>query len=339
MIALPDQPTEMPPSGATASDLLSDVLRRVRLSGAIFLRGEYAAPWAFDSPAPADLVRMLAPDAERLVLFHIVRHGSAWVEACGRRVKAQAGDLVVLPHADRHQMGHPDGVEPVPIATLLPPPPWQSVPVCRFNGGGEPTGVVCGYLRCDELLFNTLLRCLPPLFRVRPAEGPGRDWVGACIDFALDESAGARGGSSALMARLPELLLVEALRLHAEQGPAGDGWLAAIQDPVVGRALALLHADVTHGWTLEELAERAASSRSVLDERFRRLLGQPPMRYLTLWRMQLASEWLRSTPLKLADIAERAGYGSEEAFSRAFRRHVGITPAQWRSCRGRSLVE
>jgi hypothetical protein len=212
MTTLPDRPTEAPPDADVATDLLSDVLSRIRLSGAVFLRGEYAAPWAFDSPPAVELASLLAPDAERLILFHIVRRGVAWVEAGGRRLWARAGDLVLLPHADRHQMGNPDGVAPTPIAELLPPPPWAGVPECRFDGGGESTGVVCGYLRCDELLFNALLRRLPPLFRVRPAAGPGREWVRACVDFALDESAGARSGSAALMSRLPEMLLVEALR-------------------------------------------------------------------------------------------------------------------------------
>lgn len=326
LIEQPDPASEPP-----GTSLLADVLARIRLAGAMFLRGEYAAPWAFDSPERSDLVALLAPGAERLVLFHVIREGRAWVSARGERIDAEPGDLVLLPHADRHLMGSHEPAEPVPIATLLPPPPWHGVPLCRFDGGGATTGVVCGYLKCDELLFNSLLRHLPPLFRVRPPAGPTAELIQACISYALDESMQAREGRVALTARMPELLLIEALRLFSEQSGAGSGWLAAINDAVVGRALALLHAEPRRKWTLEDLARRAATSRSVLDERFRRLLGQPPMRYVAEWRMQLAAAQLRNTDAKIADIADAIGYGSEEAFSRAFQRHVGVSPARWRS--------
>jgi AraC-like DNA-binding protein len=326
MIENPDRVTDR-----NKTDLLSDVLSRVRLSGAIFLRGEYAAPWAFDSPESRDLVALLAPGAPRLVLFHVVKQGLAWVSARGERIELEPGDLAVLPHADRHLMGSMEHAEPIPIASLLPPPPWQGVPVCRFDGGGQTTEVVCGYLKCDDLLFNSLLRHLPPLFRVRPPAGPTRDLIQACIGYALDESRHTRDSGITLTARMPELLLIEALRLYSEQSVVDTGWLAAINDAIVGRALALMHAEPGRKWTVEELARRAATSRSVLDERFRRLLGQSPMRYAAEWRMQLAAEQLRNTPAKLADIAQVVGYGSEEAFSRAFQRHVGVAPAQWRS--------
>jgi AraC-like DNA-binding protein len=331
--------TEMPgsligkPDPASERDrtaLLSDVLSRIRLSGAIFLRGEYSAPWAFDSPETDDLIALLAPGTERLVLFHVIREGHAWVSARGERIELEPGDLVVLPHSDRHLMGSREHTEPIPIASLLPAPPWQGVPVCRFDGGGPTTHVVCGYLKCDDLLFNTLLRHLPPLFRVRPPAGPTKELIQACVGYALDDSRHTREAGVALTARMPELLLIEALRLYSERSASGTGWLAAINDAVVGRALALLHAEPGRKWTLEELARRAATSRSVLDERFRKLLGQAPMRYAAEWRMQLAAEQLRNTPAKLADIAQAIGYGSEEAFSRAFQRHVGVSPARWR---------
>jgi AraC-like DNA-binding protein len=326
MIKAPDRAAER-----DRTDLLSDVLSRVRLAGAIFLRGEYAAPWAFDSPESHDLVALLAPGAERLVLFHVIREGRAWVTVGNDRIELEAGDVAVLPHADRHLMGSVQPAQPIPIAELLPPPPWQGLPVCRFDGGGEKTEVVCGYLKCDDLLFNSFLRRLPPLFRVRPPAGPTAELIQACMRYALDESNHTRQGVVTLMARMPEMLLIEALRLHSEQSAPGTGWLAAINDAVVSRALALLHAEPGRKWTVDELARRAATSRSVLDERFRSLLGQPPMRYVAEWRMQLAAEMLKTTPAKLADIAQAIGYGSEEAFSRAFQRHVGMAPAQWRS--------
>lgn len=332
MIETPNFPIGTPslPDERDRTDLLSDVLFRIRLSGAIFLRGEYSAPWAFDSPDSHALIELLAPGAQRLILFHVVREGRAWVSARGERIDLEAGDIAVLPHADRHLMGSLQPAEPVAIADLLPPLPWQGVPVCRFSGGGEITGVVCGYLKCEELLFNSLLRRLPPVFRVRPPAGPGAELVRACISYALDESRHSRQGGATLMARMPELLLIEALRLYSEQTAVGTGWLAAINDAVVSRALALLHAEPVRKWTVEELACRAATSRSVLDERFRNLLGQAPMRYLAEWRMQLAAGMLKHSDMNLAAIAEAVGYGSEEAFGRAFQRHLGTTPAQWR---------
>ena len=334
MTGTPDPLIETPDvaDGRHRADLLSDVLSRIRLSGAIFLRGEYSAPWAFDSPQSRDLIDLLAPGAQRLILFHIVREGAAWVGARGERIDLEPGDLAILPHADRHLMGsRPERAEPIPIACLLPPPPWQGVPVCRFEGGGRNTGVVCGYLKCDELLFNSFMRRLPPVFRVRPPQGPVAGLIQACVDYALDERSHPRRGGAPLMTRMPELLLIEALRIYSEDSASCTGWLAAIGDPVVGRALALLHAEPARRWTVEALARRAATSRSVLDERFRRHLGQPPMRYLTEWRMQIAADLLKDTPEKLASVASTVGYGSEEAFSRAFQRQLGVSPGQWRS--------
>jgi AraC-like DNA-binding protein len=334
MTATPGPLIETPDisGGRYGTDLLSDVLSRIRLSGALFLRGEYSAPWTFDSPESRDLVNLLAPDSQRLILFHIVREGAAWVGARGERIDLEPGDLAVLPHADRHLMGsRPEQAAPIPIAELLPPLPWQGVPVCRFDGGGRNTSVVCGYLKCDELLFNSFMRRLPAMFRVRPPEGPISDLIRACINYALDERSHQRSGGAPLMTRMPELLLIEALRLYSEDAASDTGWLAAISDPLVGRALALLHADPARQWTVEELACLAATSRSVLDERFRRLLGQPPIRYLAEWRVQLAADLMKDTPAKLAAIATTVGYGSEEAFSRAFRRYLGISPGQWRS--------
>jgi AraC-like DNA-binding protein len=311
-------------------DLLSDVLAHIRLSGAVFLNGKYSAPWALSSPDNPDLIALLAPGATRLILFHIVREGRAWMSAGGFQVEAEAGDIVVLPHAYRHAMGSLERAEPVPIATLLPPPPWQGIPTCRVEGGGEAAQIVCGYLRCGDLLFNSFMRRLPPIFRVRPPKGPTAEWIRACINYALDQSEQSRQGSAMMLSRLPELLLMEVLQLHCEQDPNGTGWLAATGDPLIGRALALIHAAPARKWTVEDLARCAATSRSVLDARFRDVLGQAPIRYLAEWRMQLAADLLRSTALKMAAIAEEVGYGSEEAFSRAFQRHLGRSPAEWR---------
>lgn len=332
MTETPEVLIEKPPVAEGAADrveLLSDVLAHVRLSGALYLKGWYSSPWALDSPPSEELVKLLAPGAQRLIPFHVVRKGRAWFEAGGVRVEASAGCLAVVPHADRHQMRGPDPVAAVPIERLLPPQPWTQIPTCVVDGGGESTEVVCGYLRCNELLFNSLLRHLPPVFAVRP-EGAAAGLIRAAVDYVMEEPPIAGRREAPLLSRLPELLLVEALRLHGETAPASNGWLAATGDPIVGRALRFLHDDPTRAWTVDALANRAATSRSVLDERFRALLGRSPIRYLTEWRMQIAADLLRSTTLTIAQVAERSGYASDASFSRAFCRHVGVSPAQWR---------
>jgi AraC-like DNA-binding protein len=307
---------------------LADLLSHVRLTGALFLRGLYRAPWALDSPGSCDLIDLLAPDAERLLVFHVVRRGRVVVSSAGFSVELAAGDMAVLPHSDRHVLASVEPASPVPISGLLPPPPWTDIPVLQVSGGdGEAAEMVCGYFRCDELLFNSVLRRLPPIFSVRPA-GHAAAMLDAAVNYALAD--GSRSGGVTAMDHVTGLLLSEALRLYAEQAPAARGWLAAASDPVVGRALKLMHDDPQFQWSAEELARRANTSRSVLGERFRALLGQSPIRYLVEWRMQLAAELLRTTDLKLAVVAERAGYGSEAAFSRAFRRHLGQWPAAWR---------
>jgi AraC-like DNA-binding protein len=314
-------------SGGSNFDLLADVLDRVRLSGALFLRGEYTSPWAFSSPGHCDLLDLLAPDARRLLIFHVVRQGTGWIAAGSTRLAVEAGDLVVLAHSDPHQVGTHDYRSVVPIAEVLPPQPWSGIPTLRCGGGGAPLSMICGYFRCDEMLFESLLRHLPPVFKVRPT-GYAAELLEACIGYACEQSE--KPGGAALLVRVPEVLLLEALRLHAETNVARQGWLAAATDPVVGRALKLIHDEPARDWTAEELARLAHTSRSVLGDRFRALLGKSQIHYLIEWRMQLAAELLRSTHLKLAAVAEEVGYGSEAAFSRAFARHVGTSPAQWR---------
>jgi AraC-like DNA-binding protein len=333
MIETPSALTATPvrAAAATATTLLSDVLGRIRLTGALFLQGAYGAPWAFDSPGSCALVDLLAPGAERLIVFHVVRKGHLWVSASGHHVELEAGDLAILPAAHRHLMGSADAVAPVQIAELLPPTPWNGIPLLRHGGDGEVTELVCGYFRCDELLFNAFLRSLPPVIRIRPS-GSTAALLNAALSRALEDGSGAEGATAA---RLPELLLVEALRLYSSEAPLPTGWLAATNDPVVGRALKLIHDDPLRDWTADDLARAAATSRSVLGERFRALLGQSPIHYLVEWRMQLAANLLVSTDLRLAAIAERSGYGSEAAFSRAFHRHVGMSPAQWRASEAR----
>ena len=309
------------------AELLADLLSHVRLAGALFMQGQGTAPFALDSPGNCALADLLSPGAERLLVFHAARRGHFAFVCKGQRVELGAGELVVLPNADRHLICSAETVEPVPIAEVLPPTPWNSIPIVRVAGGGENVDLVCGYFRCDELLFNAVLRRLPSMFKVRP-RGAAAVMLNAAIDYALEDSS--RSGGETNMTHITQMLLGEMLKLYAEQDADTDGWLAAAADPVVGRALRAVHADPRRDWTVDELARAANTSRTVLGERCKALLGQSPMHYLAEWRMQLAAELLRTTDVKLADVAERFGYSSEAAFSRAFARHVGDAPARWR---------
>jgi AraC-like DNA-binding protein len=336
MTGTPNQLTDPPdsPRRAAPAELLNDVLATIRLAGAIFLRAEYTAPWAYESPPPDVLTRILEPDAKRLILFHIIAEGRCWIGLQGgEQLVANEGEVIVIPYGEQHVMGSAAEVPPVPIASLLSAPPWEQFPVIRYGGGGGKTSVVCGYLRCDDLIFDPVVRALPPLFSVRPPTGPAATWVAASIQYALDVSRGHRPRSGDLAVRLPELLFLEVLRLYAEgASPHLAGWLGALHDPVVGRALVALHAEPAREWTTDELAWQAACSRSTLNERFGRLLGRAPMQYLSEWRLQLAAGLLRDTALGVSEVAHRVGYESEEAFNRAFKRAMGTPPAQWRRC-------
>jgi AraC-like DNA-binding protein len=317
----------------TVAEPLGAALERLRIAGAIFFRAEFTEGWAYESPPPDVIAALLHPGAARLIMFHIVAAGTCWISVGdGERHWASAGDVVVLPYGDQHRVGGTDDAELVEIATLVDSPPWAALPVLCYGMGGARTDIVCGYLHSEDPLFNPSLRALPPVLIVRPPPGPAADWVRSSIAFALD--AGSASLPAPAPTRLPELLLVEVLRIHLATAPAAEqGWIAALHDPVLAPAMAQMHSAPGRKWTVAELAASVAVSRSLLDERFRTVLGRSPIRYLTDWRMHLADELLASTDLGVAAVARRVGYDSEEAFSRAFKRRYGCPPSAWRTTR------
>jgi AraC-like DNA-binding protein len=332
--AAPDQDATRRSSeaGAEYPDLLLDAIERVRLEGAVFLRAEYREKWAYESMPGPTTARFLRPGTDRVVLFHVVASGTCWVAVTGgERHWASTGDVIVLPYGDRHQMGGVQAAELVPIATFLPAPPWTTMPVLRHGQDGPQTDVVCGYLHSEDPLFDPTLRALPPVFVVHPS-GAAADWVQANMAYALQHTSGSSPGPGGVSARLSELMLIEVLRLHLASAPAiENGWAAALRDPVLAPALAALHQHPERKWTVPELANASAVSRSLLDARFRQVLGRSPIRYLTEWRMHLAEDLLATTELGIVGIAHRVGYDAEEAFSRAFKRSRGTSPGSWRS--------
>ena len=326
------------PAPAGSFDVLSDLLRVVRLSGAALFRGDLSAPWALKTVDSTKIAHILLPKAKRLLSFHLVAEGRCWIALPGcHRVQLACGDIVVLPYGDAHTMGSDSGHEPVPVAGLLRDVTWNSgLPVVVHGGGGETTRMICGFVHCDELLFNPLLKTLPALLHINTEAEPEESLLAGSVRHLIGEAHSARAGSACLLARLSELLLVEVLRRHMTALPPETvGWLSAMNDPLVGRALQLLHADPAYGWTVNSLARQVGASRSSLASRFNALLGQPPMRYLIGWRLQLAAELLRDGAIGMAAIAASVGYASEAAFNRAFKRYTGEPPAAWRDRAGR----
>jgi AraC-like DNA-binding protein len=307
-------------------------LSGLRLQGAIFLRGEYSGAWAYISFPPGDAKAVLAPESKRFALFHLIAEGRTWIRTPrGEPHWAQAGDVVVLPYNDPHLMGGSEPAEPALMANLLDSRPWQQMPVVRLGGPGEVTRIVCGYLTSDHPLFDPRLRALPPVFVVRPPDGPTRDWVRASIHYAMAQTALVGGDHIESPTTIPQLLLVEVLRLHLADAPAEEsGWLAALEDPVLAASLSAMHAEPDRKWNLVDLARHSGVSVSHLDDRFREVIGLAPIRYLSAWRMHLARDLLRSTQLPVVAVARRVGYDSEEAFSRAFKRANGQPPSAWR---------
>jgi AraC-like DNA-binding protein len=313
-------------------DALSDVLRLVRLTGAVFMDAEFTEPWCIGEPAGVEVCVEHLPHAQHVVIYHLVTGGRCEVLVPGQAARsAMAGDLIVIPGGEAHSLGSDLSRRPEPGGPLVVRRGPDEVPQVRHGGGGAPTRMVCGYLACRSSLFDTVLAALPRVMVVNMREGPTAQWLTSSIRFSIAESAAPRAGAATVLAKLSELMFVEAIRRHIESLPEDQtGWLAGLRDRFVGKTLALIHSKPAHGWTVEDLAREVGLSRSALAERFSGLVGQPPMQYLARWRLQLAGDLLRSGRRTVAEIAGEVGYDSEAAFSRAFKRELGLSPAAWR---------
>lgn len=339
-------------------DILSDVLRVVRLSGAVFFTAEFSAPWALDSPNPQLLASIVLPDAECVVLFHILTEGECFV-FCKTHTpaKMEAGDVIIFPHGEPHTMCSHPGTKATTLGAVFSQSSPDGTPQVAFGGGGRKSRFICGYLNCDQR-FNPLVSALPTMLVVRSSNdyaaveainhNSGRpaqvhqssgSWLSTTLKFTINEAKSARPGNAAMLGRLAELMFVEILRQYMQQLPPGQhGWLSGLNDIHVGKALRLMHANPTHDWTVSELARETGISRSVLAERFTQLIGESPMRYLAGWRIQLAKQMMRDGDSTIAEIAARVGYESEAAFNRAFKRSAGSPPAAWRKGAASALV-
>jgi AraC-like DNA-binding protein len=312
-------------------DALSDILRVVRLSGAIFFHARFTAPFCYGAAGTSELAALVEPGAERLVIFHLITQGECWIELEGcEPVRLQAGDVALLPQDHPHRVSSALGLPTQPggeLAALISPQPR----LISYGGGGAPTLMVCGFMACDAGLGRMLLAGLPPVVRAPMRGTEAWCWLEASVDYALAEAQSGRPGGAGVLAKLAEVLFIEVLRKRMEcEDEDSVGWLAGVKDRVVGAALAALHRQPAYCWTLEELARTVGASRSVLAERFQRLMGVSPMQYLTQWRMVMAANLLRRSAAQLTQIAEDVGYQADTAFIRAFRRQYGQSPAAWR---------
>jgi AraC-like DNA-binding protein len=270
----------------------------------------------------------------RIIAFHFVLDGRLLLQVDGTPpVELRAGTMVLLPRNDRHILASEAGLSPVSGDHLAQSDSADGLARIRYGGGGEKTQIVCGFVGTD-VRQHPLIDALPPVLTLDLNGTPSCDWVARSFRYASEELGSARPGSAAVLAMLSELLFVEAIRQYvAMLPPDRRGWLSGLRDPVVGRALALLHTQIARAWTAEELAREVFLSRSAFAERFTALIGVPPIKYLATWRMQVAAQRLRETQRSIAQIAMDVGYESEAAFTRAFKREFAASPAAWRKQR------
>jgi AraC-like DNA-binding protein len=315
-----------------SADTLSEVLRAVRLTGAVFFAVDASAPWVAETPPLREIAPFIMPGVEHVIEYHIVTAGSCWGGIVNETpVRLATGDIIVFPQGDAHVISSAPGMRGpredfsnVARASRLP------IAIKRDGGGAEHAEIICGFLGCDARPFNPLLSTLPRVIHV-PRRSADDGVLEQLVKLALGESTGQRAGGEAALARVSELLFVEVVRRYVSGLPAENvGWLAGLRDPNIGGALGQLHDRPAHDWSLDELAREVGMSRSVLAERFTHFVGVAPMQYLAQWRMQLAATLLSGPSMSLAEIAERVGYGSEAALSRAYKRWVGVAPADWR---------
>lgn len=312
-------------------DPLSDVLRSVRLTGGIFLDAHFTAPWCVSAQLHAEDCKAFIARPTQIIGYHVILEGTLLIGFDDAPpLIVGAGEVVLFPRNDNHILASDPGLKPIKADDLIQLSPDGGLARIVHGGGGAATHMVCGFLGTDDG-YNPLIAALPPALKLDIREGTSRDWIETSVRFAANELAAGRMTSSGVMSRLSETLLIEAVRQYASTLSDTDaGWLKGLKDPHIGRALALIHKDIATSWSTERLAREAALSRSTFIERFSEVIGAPPIRYVTAWRLQTAKQYLAESSRSIGQLAHLVGYESEEAFSRAFKREFGISPGAWR---------
>jgi len=312
-------------------DALSDLLRVVRLSGGVFLDGEFSAPWCVSAQVTPEECRIMKADPSSVVAFHFVAEGRMQVLLDGSKpIEVGENSVVLLTRNDRHALGSDPGLRPANPDDHIVFDRESGLLRIRYGGGGETTRIVCGFIGSD-VRRHPLIDALPPALVLPMKDEPGCQWIATSFRYAAQSLGSMRPGAATALARLSELMFIEAVRFYVDSLPEGErSWLGGLRDPVVGRALMLMHSRIAPPWTTSDLAREVAMSRSAFAERFTSVIGTPPMSYLASWRMQVAAQRLRECRRLVAQVAAEVGYESEAAFIRAFQREMGVSPARWR---------
>jgi len=328
LAGLPKDLIENPPRSAAGNqvrdDVLSDVLRSIRLSGSVQFCFMPTGAWRTDaSPSPNRPAGAMP--------FHIMAEGTCWMRMEDQEVTLAEGDVIAFPFGTGHMLGAGDNGRLVDPGGDLPPRPWREIPILRYGDEQRRVRILCGYLQCDAMNFRPLRDALPRIMHVGTRASGDTGWLAATVDQIVAEVDRPRSGAVSVLERLTELVFIELLRREIIAArPGSTGWLAALSDPALGRCLALIHGDPARDWSLPDLAAGSGLARSTLAERFETILGTSPVRYVRDWRLYLASAALTTTDRPIAAIAYEAGYGAEAAFNRAFSRAYGLPPAAWR---------
>jgi AraC-like DNA-binding protein len=317
-------------------DVLSEVLRVVRLTGAVYFEVTAACPWVSKSPPTRLIKAAVMPEAEHVIPFHIVTQGRAWAMPEDRSLPASAvdpGDVVMFPLGESHILTSDPQMWDCPPNDLNvyfdAAESGAPFTLVTIGGDGDKTKIVCGYLGCDTRPFNPLVSALPRVLVIKGLMDTN-PLMRELLAAALGEKDNRGEGARVVLAKLSELMFVQAMREHMKSlPPSAANWLSGLRDEHVGRALRLIHTSPAKDWSLEALARESGLSRSALAERFTRFAGEPPIQYLGRWRIQVAAGLIESG-VSLGAVAERVGYGSEAAFQRAFKKHVGTAPGEWR---------
>jgi AraC-like DNA-binding protein len=306
-------------------DPVGEALHFLHMDGVFYTRSEFVAPWGLAlPPLPGSL------------MFHVVTSGQCWLEVDGvDPCRLQPGDFVLVPHGEGHRLLSAPGV---PAAELFDLPREQisdRYEILRHgnghgNGhsnGGEATSMVCGAVRFDHPAARQLISLLPRLIQIEAWRSPQMEWIQSTLRLMAAEARELRPGGETIITRLADILVIQAIRSWMAMDPvAQTGWLGALQDKQIGHAILLIHRNPAEAWTVASLANEVAMSRSAFAARFKELVGASPMRYVTQWRMNLALTWLKEKDLSIGELAIRLGYQSEAAFSRAFKRYIGVSP-------------
>lgn len=314
-------------------DALSEVLRGIEIESAFFYNGEFTAPWSFRSPKSCKLAPYIHQADGHVIVYHLLTEGRATAKLDDNtRLSLEAGDIVIFPHGHPHCIQSGEVARPVDGESALQQIFADGLKLSRMGGGGEVTRFVCGYMVCEPDLSEILLNGLPAVFKVNIRADESGRWLEETIRYSITQAGVSDSGSKAVLAKLCEMLFAETLRRYVAASPLQQRtWLAGVLDPEIGKVLALIHRQPAAPWTIAELAQQAGMSRSVLAARFREHLGEPPVAYLTRWRLKLGARMLLKSSHSVARIASEVGYESEAAFNRAFKRHFGHPPARYRA--------